>query len=108
MLNLGIGSCYPKTYVGVNAGLACVDGVIALLAFFQLMRIHARNPNWTRQKVLHIVIGSSNLGYSIYFVMTLFAACKSWLCWSYTCGFISMAFPKILFISAFLLLLSFW
>ncbi|CAA2967227.1 tobamovirus multiplication 1-like isoform X1 [Olea europaea subsp. europaea] len=40
--------------------------------------------------------------------MTLFAACKSWLCWSYTCGFISMAFPKILFISAFLLLLSFW
>ncbi|CAI9787993.1 unnamed protein product [Fraxinus pennsylvanica] len=108
MLNLRIGSCYPKTYVGVNAGLACVDGVIALLAFFQLMRIHARNSNWTRQKVFHLVIGSSNLGYSIYFVLTLLAACKSWLCWSYTCGFISMAFPKILFVSAFLLLLSFW
>ncbi|KAL2467382.1 tobamovirus multiplication 1 [Abeliophyllum distichum] len=108
MLKLRIGSCYPKTYVGVNAGLACVHGVIALLAFCQLMRIHSRNSHWTRQKVFHLMIGSSNLGYVLYFVLTLFAACKDWLCWSYSCGFISMAFPKILFVAAFLLLLSFW
>ncbi|XP_027770609.1 tobamovirus multiplication protein 1 isoform X2 [Solanum pennellii] len=75
------GTCYPKALMGVNVGLASVDAVIAVLAFAQLMRIHSRNTHsgWTRQKVFHLMIGSSNL-----------------------------AFPKILFLAAFLLLLSFW
>ncbi|KAL6562005.1 hypothetical protein OROGR_003012 [Orobanche gracilis] len=28
--------CYPETVVGVNVGLACVDGLIAFLAFYQV------------------------------------------------------------------------
>ncbi|KAL6500732.1 hypothetical protein OROHE_025529 [Orobanche hederae] len=102
--------CYPKTVVGVNVGLACVDGLIAFLAFYQLMRIHSRNSQlgWTRQKVFHLMIGSSNFGYFIYFALTLVAACKGWICWSNSCGFIVMALPKILFVATFLLLLSFW
>ncbi|XP_062153225.1 uncharacterized protein LOC133861447 isoform X2 [Alnus glutinosa] len=58
--------------------------------------------------VLHLMIGSSNLGYFVYFVSTLVATCEGWLCWSNGCGFILMAYPKILFLAAFLLLLSFW
>ncbi|KAG8385321.1 hypothetical protein BUALT_Bualt03G0030600 [Buddleja alternifolia] len=150
MLELRASSCYPEAVVGVNVGLAFVDGVIAFIAFYQidhgwvreaiaawkglrvkilfetyflgeigkaiaaklpqLMRIHSRNPHlgWTRQKVFHLMIGSSNLGYFLYFVLTLVAACKGWVCWSHSCGFIVMAFPKILFVAAFLLLLSFW
>ncbi|XAR72447.1 hypothetical protein NMG60_11019085 [Bertholletia excelsa] len=54
------------------------------------------------------MIGSSNVGYFVYFVMTLVAACNDWLCWSHSCGFVVMAFPKILFLATFLLLLSFW
>ncbi|EYU28193.1 hypothetical protein MIMGU_mgv1a008794mg [Erythranthe guttata] len=102
--------CYPDSVVGVNVGLAFVDCVIAFLAFYQLIRIHSRNSQlgWTRQKVFHLMIGSSNLGYFLYFVLTLVAACKGWSCWSHSCGFIAMAFPKILFVAAFLLLLSFW
>ncbi|KAL1834034.1 hypothetical protein ACET3Z_003685 [Daucus carota] len=74
------------------------------------MRIHLRNTQigWTRQKVFHLLIGFSNVGYFLYFVLTLVAACKSWLCWSQSCGFIVMACPRILFLAAFLLLLSFW
>lgn len=96
--------------MGVNVGLACVDGVIAFIAFYQLIRIHSRNRllGWNRQKVFHLMIGSSNLGSFLYFVVTLVAACKGWTCWSDSCGFIVMAFPKILFVAAFLLLLSFW
>ncbi|XP_011085260.1 tobamovirus multiplication protein 1 isoform X1 [Sesamum indicum] len=110
MLELREGSCYPEAVVGVNVGLACVDAVIAFIAFYQLIRIHSRNLllGWTRQKVFHLMIGSSNLGYFLYFVLTLVAACKGWVCWSHSCGFIVMAFPKILFVAAFLLLLSFW
>ncbi|KAH1050233.1 hypothetical protein GLYMA_08G084000v4 [Glycine max] len=63
---------------------------------------------WTRQKVFHVLIGSSNLGYVIYLALTLVAACKGWTCWSHSCGFVFMAFPKVLFFAAFLLLLSFW
>lgn len=90
--------------------LACVDGVIAFLALYKLIRIHTRNTQlgWTRQKVIHLLIGSANLGYFLYFVLNLVAACKGWICWSYSCGFVVMAFPRILFIAAFLLLLSFW
>ncbi|KAH6826212.1 hypothetical protein C2S53_001649 [Perilla frutescens var. hirtella] len=110
MLELRYGNCYPEAVVGVNVGLACVDGVIAFIAFYQLIRIHSRNPmlGWNRQKVFHLMIGSSNLGYLLYFVLTLVAACKGWTCWSQSCGFVVMAFPKILFVAAFLLLLSFW
>ncbi|KAF7149943.1 hypothetical protein RHSIM_Rhsim02G0155900 [Rhododendron simsii] len=46
--------------------------------------------------------------YVVYFMLTLIAACKDWVCWSQSCGFIVMACPKILFLAAFLLLLSFW
>ncbi|KAK2985751.1 hypothetical protein RJ640_025759, partial [Escallonia rubra] len=125
MLELRDESCYPKALVAVNVALASVDGAIALLAFYQLMRIHSRNSHvgWTRQKVLidlsgnvafsslqvfHLMIGSSNVGYFLYFVLTLVAACECWLCWSHSCGFVLMACPKILFLAAFLLLLSFW
>ncbi|KAL2473783.1 hypothetical protein Fot_49519 [Forsythia ovata] len=110
MLELREGSCLPKALVRLNVGLACVDGLIAILAFYQLMRIHSRNAQlgWTRQKVFHLLIGSSNLGYFLYFLLTLVAACKGWLCWSHSCGFIVVACPEILFVAAFLLLLSFW
>ncbi|XP_051128429.1 uncharacterized protein LOC127249576 isoform X2 [Andrographis paniculata] len=85
MLELRDGSkCYTEAVVGVNVGLACVDGAIAVLAFYQLMRIHLRNSHlgWTRQ--------------------------KGWSCWTYSCGFLVMAIPKILVMAAFSLLLSFW
>ncbi|XP_073048217.1 tobamovirus multiplication protein 1-like [Primulina eburnea] len=110
MLELRDGGCYPKAVVGVNVGLASVDCVIAILAFGQLMRIHSRNSvaGCTRQKVFHLMIGSCNLGYFVYFVLNLVAACKGWSCWSHSCGFIVMALPKILFVAAFLLLFSFW
>ncbi|XVF40170.1 hypothetical protein PTKIN_Ptkin01aG0090100 [Pterospermum kingtungense] len=104
-------SCsFPRELVGVNVGLACFDGVIAILAFTQLTRIYSRNSQlgWTRQKVFHLLIGSTNTGYFVYFVLTLIAACRGWLCWSYSCGFVAMAFPRILFFATFLLLLSFW
>lgn len=110
MFKLGEDSCFPRAIVVVNVALACIDGAISVLAFWQLMRIHLRNSQlgWTRQKVFHLMIGSSNVGYFTYFVITLVATCKEWLCWSHSCGFILMACPKILFLAAFLLLLSFW
>ncbi|XP_050370375.1 tobamovirus multiplication protein 1-like [Argentina anserina] len=110
MLELREGSCLPNVLVGVNVGLAFVDAIIAALAFYQLIRFHSRNSQvgWTRQKVFHLLIGSSNMGCLIYLVLTLFAACKRWKCWSNSCGFSLMALPKILFFAAFLLLLSFW
>ncbi|XP_073263795.1 uncharacterized protein [Populus alba] len=46
--------------------------------------------------------------YFIYFISTVIATCDRWPCWSHACGFILMAFPKILFLASFLLLLSFW
>nr|GMD06728.1 tobamovirus multiplication protein 1 [Ipomoea batatas] len=104
------GGCYPEALLGVNVGLAFVDAAIAVFALAQLLRIHSRNAHvgWTRQKVFHLMIGLSNLGYFFYFVLSPVAACHDWVCWSQSCGFIVMAFPKILFLSAFLLLLSFW
>ncbi|RXH98984.1 hypothetical protein DVH24_011309 [Malus domestica] len=52
MFGLREASCFPRVLVGVNVSLALVDGIIALLAFFQLIRIHSRNSQlgWTRQK----------------------------------------------------------
>ncbi|OAY25108.1 hypothetical protein MANES_17G067700v8 [Manihot esculenta] len=111
MLEVREGSCcFPREVLGVNVGLACVDGIIAILAFYQLIRIHSRNSQlgWTRQKVFHLLIGSSNTGYFIFFLATIIAVCKRWQCWSHSCGFIFMALPKILSFAAFLLLLSFW
>ncbi|KAJ8761251.1 hypothetical protein K2173_001307 [Erythroxylum novogranatense] len=111
MFFLGKGSCcFPSEVVGVNVGLAFLDGTVALFAFIQLIRINSRNAQlgWTRQKVLHLLIGCSNIGYFAYFVLTLAASCERWLCWSHSCGFILMAFPKILSFAAFLLILSFW
>ncbi|XP_010924358.1 tobamovirus multiplication protein 1 isoform X3 [Elaeis guineensis] len=107
---LGGGRCLPPAIVAVVAVLAVVDGAIAILAFLQLLRIHLRNRQlgWTRQKIFHLMIGSYNLGYLTYFIFTLFATCWDWGCWSHGCGFILMACPNILFLAAFLLLLSFW
>ncbi|WRX27557.1 THH1/TOM1/TOM3 domain - like 5 [Theobroma cacao] len=180
-------SCtFPRELVGVNVGLAFFDGIIAVIAFSQLVQLHpfACSPiclpkrngglscsstdslqefttrmdsperrilvtlltplefgetgrlyhsgisrmeergsilsmvQWRQKidlglksmfsKVFHLLIGSTNAGYFVYFVLTLVAACRGWLCWSYSCGFIAMAFPRILFFATFLLLLSFW
>ncbi|XP_072994577.1 tobamovirus multiplication protein 1 isoform X1 [Typha latifolia] len=103
-------SCLPPATVAADAVLAAVDGGIAVLAFLQLLRIHLRNQHlgWTRQKIFHFMIGSSNIGFFVYFVCTLLATCEGWLCWSHGCGFVLMACPQILFLAAFLLLLSFW
>ncbi|KAI9395233.1 hypothetical protein POPTR_005G203600v4 [Populus trichocarpa] len=103
-------SCYPLDLLIANIALACIDGALASIAFSQLIRIFLRNQQsgWTRQKVLHLMVGSCNLGYFIYFISTVIATCNRWLCWSHACGFILMAFPNILFFAVFLLLLSFW
>ncbi|XP_073313157.1 uncharacterized protein [Primulina huaijiensis] len=99
MLELRDGRCYPKEVVGVDLGLACVDGGIAIIAFYQMIRIHLRNSHlgWTAQKVFHLLIGTSNFGYLLYFGLTPLAACKDWLFWPQSCGFIIMGmqlFPK--------------
>ncbi|XP_039169901.1 uncharacterized protein LOC104442111 isoform X3 [Eucalyptus grandis] len=105
----GADRCPSLEMLLVIAALACVDGALALLAFSQALRIHLRDQEagWTRQKVLHLMIGSSNLGYFLFFVLTVVASCERWICWSQMCGFIFMAYPSILFLAAFLLLLSF-
>ncbi|KAL5101408.1 hypothetical protein RYX36_005735 [Vicia faba] len=103
-------NCLTLDLIIFNVTLACIDGVLAFIAFAQVLRIHLRSQqnDWTRQKVLHIMIGTSNLGYCIYFTSTVFATCNGWYCWSSVCGFILMAAPKVMFLAAFLLLLSFW
>jgi hypothetical protein len=37
MYELKEGSCFPEVLVGVNVGLACVDGIIAVLAVTQVV-----------------------------------------------------------------------
>ncbi|CAN6446468.1 unnamed protein product [Victoria cruziana] len=102
--------CLPPVSAVTALSFACVDGVVAAVAFSQLLRIHLQNRQvgWTRQKVFHLLIGSSNVGYMVYFLLTLLASSKGWSCWSHACGFFLMAFPQILFVATFLLLLSFW
>lgn len=102
--------CLPTPLFLADSILAIVDGAIAALAFFQLLRIHNRHQQlgWTRQKIFHLMIGSSNAGYFIYFVFSLIATCERWRFWLHGCGFFLMACPQILFLAAFLLLLSFW
>ncbi|XP_011624514.1 tobamovirus multiplication protein 1 isoform X2 [Amborella trichopoda] len=104
------GHCLPRPLAICNISLACIDGLIAAIAFSQLLRIHLGNQQvgWTRQKVFLVMIGSSNAGYLIYFLSNVIANCNGWFCWLHACGFILMAFPQILFLGAFLLLLSFW
>ncbi|KAH9627389.1 hypothetical protein KSS87_001228 [Heliosperma pusillum] len=93
MLELRVSSCFPSEIISVYVALAFVDATIAVLAFWQ---------------VFHLMIGLSNLGYVGYFVLTLIATCEGWSWWSSSYGFMVMAFPKILFFAAFLLLLSYW
>ncbi|KEH28402.1 plant/F17J16-140 protein [Medicago truncatula] len=103
-------NCFTVDLIILNVALACVDGFIAFIAFAQVLRIHMRSRQigWTRQKVLHIMVATSNLGYCVYFASTVFATCNGWYCWYGVCGFILMASPKVMFLAAFLLLLSFW
>ncbi|KAG6494036.1 hypothetical protein ZIOFF_049054 [Zingiber officinale] len=124
--------CLPKEVAAADAVLAAVDGAVAVVAFLQvgivpplklaicffvardlieeLFRIHLRNQQlgWTRQKIFHLMIGSSNIGYVAYFISALVATCKGWQCWSHGCGFVLMVGPQIIFFAAFLLLISFW
>ncbi|XP_074574659.1 tobamovirus multiplication protein 1-like [Curcuma longa] len=102
--------CLPKEVAMAGAVLAAVDGAVAVVAFVQLFRIHLRNQQlgWTRQKIFHLMIGSSNIGYLAYFISALIATCEGWRCWSHGCGFALMACPQIIFLAAFLLLISFW
>ncbi|XP_027346003.1 tobamovirus multiplication protein 1-like [Abrus precatorius] len=110
MSPFGDALCFSRLLLAVILALALLHALLAFLASFQLLRIHMRNlqRGWSRQKVFHVLIGSSNFGYFIYLVLTLVAACKGWTCWSHSCGFVFMAFPKVLLFAAFLLLLSFW
>ncbi|CAJ2634130.1 unnamed protein product [Trifolium pratense] len=103
-------NCFTLDLIILNVALACIDGFLAFIAFAQVLRIHMRSKQigWTRQKVLHIMVATSNLGYCIYFTSTVFATCNGWYCWYGVCGFILMASPKVVFLAAFLLLLSFW
>lgn len=102
--------CYAPSFIAVNLCLAFIDAALAFIAFLQLSRFHRRNKQvgWTRQKVLHLMIASSNTGSVIYFVAAVIATCTRWHHWSNALGFLLMAFPKILFLATFLLLLSFW
>ncbi|CAN1329431.1 hypothetical protein LINPERPRIM_LOCUS34668 [Linum perenne] len=96
MFEAASSSCCSFFHPGVfavNVGLASLDAILAFLAFYQ---------------VFHVLIGSSNIGYFLYFAASPIAYHYGWLSWSYSCGFILMTFSKILFLSAFLLLLSFW
>ncbi|KZV51054.1 tobamovirus multiplication protein 1-like [Dorcoceras hygrometricum] len=125
MLELRDGSCYPKEVVGVDIGLACVDGVIAIVAFYQCLGSELCAGKWNGLKLfleIELCLAKDDKdsfkefqswvdppkGYLLYFGLTPIAACKDWVCWSQSCGFIIMALPKILFVAAFLLLLSFW
>ncbi|KAK7320422.1 hypothetical protein VNO77_29872 [Canavalia gladiata] len=103
-------NCFTVDLIVFNVAMASVDGFLAIIAFAQVLRIHMRSEqnDWTRQKVLHLMVGTSNLGYFIYFTTTVFATYNGWLCWSGACGFILTASPKVLFLAVFLLLLSFW
>lgn len=39
MLELREGSCFSKALVGANVGLACVDGVLSVLALIQVWAV---------------------------------------------------------------------
>ncbi|KAJ7520128.1 hypothetical protein O6H91_20G067900 [Diphasiastrum complanatum] len=103
-------NCSRRATAKVNLALASIDGVIAATAFFQFLRLwlHRRKVKWTRQMVFHFLIGAANAGYSLYFILNLIGTKHQWQCWPHACGFVAMALPQIIFLSTFLLLLSFW
>ncbi|EXB92388.1 hypothetical protein L484_021372 [Morus notabilis] len=82
--------CLPLDLLILNVALAFFSAILAVVAFFQLVRIHLREKEWTRQKVLHFMIGTSNTGYFIYFASTHFSTYEKWLCWYHVCGFVLM------------------
>ncbi|KAL3680886.1 hypothetical protein R1sor_023842 [Riccia sorocarpa] len=105
-----LSQCLSTAETLVYTCLAGIDGVIAVIAFVQLLRLclYSRQNSWTRQKVFHCLIGASNSGYTVYFVLNPQAACRDWPCWPHACGFVLIAVPQIVFLGTFLLLLSFW
>ncbi|KAJ3695257.1 hypothetical protein LUZ60_000634 [Juncus effusus] len=103
-------SCLPPPVFAADAVLAVLDGAIAVVCFVQLLRIHlqSQQQGWTSQKIFHLMIGSCTIGFVAFFITTIIATCEGWRCWPHSCGFILMACPQILFLAAFLLILSFW
>ncbi|KAJ7538444.1 hypothetical protein O6H91_11G048100 [Diphasiastrum complanatum] len=81
LVSVSNGDCHRKPTPEVNVALATINGLIAATAFFQFLRLwlHRRKVKWTRQMVFHFLIGAA-----------------------------SAALPQIIFLSTFLLLLSFW
>ncbi|KAH9550979.1 hypothetical protein CY35_10G100000 [Sphagnum magellanicum] len=104
------GGCLSLEMTLVYASLAAIDGFISISAAIQLLRFYVHNPyaSWMRQKMFHCMIGASNFGYFLYFVLNPIATCRGWKCWSSLWGFLVSAAPDIVFLTAFLLLLSFW
>lgn len=107
---LAQGDCPGVSLIAIYATLTVIDATIVAVALFQLLRLYLRSHSWicNRQKVFLCLMGASNLGYALYFILTPVAQCGGWQCWSHACGFIVMALPQIVFLATFLLLLSFW
>ncbi|KAH7438026.1 hypothetical protein KP509_05G101600 [Ceratopteris richardii] len=107
---LAKGECLDVSLEAIYATLTAIDTTVVAITLFQLLRLFVRCDNWiwNRQKVFLCLMGISNLGYAIFFVLTPIAKCGGWHCWSHACGFIVMAVPQIIFLATFLLLLSFW
>ncbi|KAJ8449959.1 hypothetical protein Cgig2_029321 [Carnegiea gigantea] len=110
MLELRAKACFHPSIIAVIATIACVDAAIAVIAFWQLRRIHLRSAQigWNRQKVFHFMIGLCNLGKILDFQYDT-ASPVHLLTYSiltereYECPF-----PEILLLAVFLLLLSYW
>ncbi|KAG5015112.1 hypothetical protein JHK85_021248 [Glycine max] len=100
--------CFPRPILAVNLALALLHVVVAFLAFFQFFVFYLGAPVAENSHEECAAWLDSSKSYVIYLALTLVAACKGWTCWSHSCGFVFMAFPKVLFFAAFLLLLSFW
>ncbi|KAI5064406.1 hypothetical protein GOP47_0021076 [Adiantum capillus-veneris] len=106
----GQANCPRVSLISIYATLTVIDSIIVAITLFQLLRLFIRSRSWVcnRQKVFLCLMGASNLGYALYFILTPVAKCGGWQCWSHACGFLVMAIPQILFLATFLLLLSFW
>ncbi|THF97025.1 hypothetical protein TEA_001705 [Camellia sinensis var. sinensis] len=116
-------SCYPRPFVDVNGSLACFHGAIFVLAFYQ-----CKKQDYLLAMCELQSLQSCRKHVFLYNCHASFDAdpCKeftSWLdsperamAWSYLIFWIVLdtieltiaAFPKILFLAAFLLLLSYW
>lgn len=53
----------------------------------RLQRINARQASHYGTNDIEFIFLS---GYFLYFVLNVVAACKGWICWSYSCGFVIM------------------